>query len=165
MNATEYINNATMALSKSFLGEMLTSASALMEARKDPHLRCAVLDVLRTIVSQCDDPKSVLQPFANDIVAIVKLTMKTQEEAAVRKCVVEYILAICTSKADFSLAAGYSDILSCLITCASFSERCSDSLAEVRDASRNALMLLASSRGTLVRQLWPSSLSICGNTL
>ncbi|KAF8306394.1 hypothetical protein TcBrA4_0031700 [Trypanosoma cruzi] len=73
----------------------------------------------------------------------------------VRRAVVECILTICSSEADFASAVGYSDMLSYLIRCASLHDDVDEGLIAVRDISRNGLILLASSKGALDSQLWP----------
>ncbi|KAH9600961.1 hypothetical protein LSM04_003988 [Trypanosoma melophagium] len=155
MTNREYINIAILTLSKYFFGDVLTCVSVLLENKKDPHIRCAALTLLRIILSQNKYLKVLLQTFLKDIVAIVKLAIGLQEEVVVRRAVVDCIAEIRMSEADFSSVVGFHNILSYLIPSASINETSSDALLNVRDAACNGLMLPTSSNGILDRQLWP----------
>ncbi|KAF8293815.1 hypothetical protein TcYC6_0103800 [Trypanosoma cruzi] len=151
----EEIFAVIMAISDSFVAEVLAYLSAFLEAKKELHLRCAAVFILRMLVLQSRNQKLFLQPFVNDIVATVKLALGSHEDSMVRRAVVECILTICSSEADFASAVGYSDMLSYLIHCASLHDDVDEGLIAVRDISRNGLMLVASSKGALDSQLWP----------
>lgn len=152
----------------------LTKTLDAKSGSKEPTIRAAAMDVVAHIINS-EALYSRVQPFRDHLIALVKLAT-SDTDWRTRKAIISVVIAMGKASASISYfkATGANDLLHLLLKSSGLSDQICNEFPEasmraigtcpeeIRDTSRNALILFTSTHQHLDDVLWPFLLEHLG---